>query len=396
MMHQKLWPGRLPHSPRTERIIESTPADNLPLDRRSAAESPRVWTLLGAKSGDNNQVIALAESLGYGWIEKRFSYIPLELVPNRLLGVTLKGVKNRDDVDLSPPWPDLVISAGRRNEPIARWIKKMAGANCKLVHMGRPWAHPKFFDLIITTPQYDLGSAPNILHNKLPLHRVNIARLEEAKSEWTSKLEHLPRPWTAVLVGGNSSTVRFTAPSLVYLAQEANRIASTDGGSLLITTSARTPVGTMSLLRNHLEVPSYLHDFAPNDVANPYHAFLALADRFIVTGESISMLTESCFTGKPVHVFDPAHPNHQGDTDHPLSDSIEMTRPGRAWGTWLRDHLGPKRLRRDITQIHKNLSSEKRILWLGESEADWAGSPVSSDLESATERTRALIKQSGQ
>ncbi|SFB65699.1 ELM1/GtrOC1 family putative glycosyltransferase, partial [Azotobacter beijerinckii] len=36
---------------------------------------------------------------------------------------------------------------------------------------------------------------------------------------------------------------------------------------------------------------------------NPYRALLALADAFVVTGESVSMLTEACLSGRPVAVF---------------------------------------------------------------------------------------------
>ena len=45
-----------------------------------------------------------------------------------------------------------------------------------------------------------------------------------------------------------------------------------------------------------------LHAFEAGGTDNPYLAYLALGDQFIVTGESASMLTEACATGKPVHV----------------------------------------------------------------------------------------------
>ena len=36
---------------------------------------------------------------------------------------------------------------------------------------------------------------------------------------------------------------------------------------------------------------------------NPYFAFLAQADSILVTGDSVNMISEACFTGKPVHVL---------------------------------------------------------------------------------------------
>ena len=36
---------------------------------------------------------------------------------------------------------------------------------------------------------------------------------------------------------------------------------------------------------------------------NPYHAFLAAADAFLVSADSVNMVSEACFTGKPVYVL---------------------------------------------------------------------------------------------
>ncbi|MFZ0467325.1 MAG: ELM1/GtrOC1 family putative glycosyltransferase, partial [Thiogranum sp.] len=77
------------------------------------ADVPRVWVLTGHKAGDNAQVIALAEALGWPYVVKRFRYRGWELLTNRLLGATLAGIDRDASSDLAPPWPDLVITAGR-------------------------------------------------------------------------------------------------------------------------------------------------------------------------------------------------------------------------------------------------------------------------------------------
>jgi mitochondrial fission protein ELM1 len=47
-----------------------------------------------------------------------------------------------------------------------------------------------------------------------------------------------------------------------------------------------------------------LHRFgAPG--ANPLRAFLAVADRVVVTADSASMLSEASAAGRPIHVFRP-------------------------------------------------------------------------------------------
>ena len=361
------------------------------VSNKGTCDLPIVWTLLGKKAGDNNQVLALAESLGWGWIEKHLHYIPLELLPNRLLKVTLLGLQRERSDDLGPPWPDLVISAGRRNEPVARWIRKQTGGQCRLVHIGRPWARPKHFDLIVTTPQYKLPKTPNVLYNKLPLHRIDKKKLAAAAQRWRPEFAHLPQPWLAVLIGGNSSCSRFTTAGLRYLARSASAIAASKNGALLVTTSARSPKGTLALIKQEINVPALFFDYSDRHSANPYYGFLALADSFIVTAESISMLTESCATGKQVYVYDATRPEHAGEAAEPSLITIDSDRPGRAWGTWLRDHFGPKRLRRDITRIHKNLIQQNRIILLGDAGDEIALSMDDKDMENTVHKVRKLF-----
>jgi hypothetical protein len=103
------------------------------------------------------------------------------------------------------------------------------------------------------------------------------------------------------------------------------------------------------------------------------------------------MLTECCATGKPVYVYDATRPEHAGEPAGPDCITIESDRPGRAWGTWLRDHFGPKRLRRDITRIHANLIQQKRILLLGDAGDETALSMDNEDLENTVHRVRELF-----
>jgi len=96
-----------------------------------------------------------------------------------------------------------------------------------LMHTQAPWEH---FDLIITTPQYRLPERPNILHNTAPLTRVDPQRLAAAVADWAPRLAHLPRPFTALLVGGNSSTFLLDAVTLVLVRSESLRRTLVDLG----------------------------------------------------------------------------------------------------------------------------------------------------------------------
>ena len=130
------------------------------------------WVLLGEKAGDNAQLTALAEHLqrtrGWPWQPRHLRFHAGELLSNLLLPPNLLGVAD-GRAALTPPWPDLVLSAGRRSEPVAHWISRRSGGRARLVNLGRPWSQPRRWDLIVTTPQYQVPVADNVLSLPLPL-----------------------------------------------------------------------------------------------------------------------------------------------------------------------------------------------------------------------------------
>ena len=79
---------------------------------------PKVWVLLGERIGDNNQVLRLAEALGWPFEVKRLRYIwPIYRRPAPYLGSSLKSLDQAESDPLEAPWPDLVIAIGRRSVP---------------------------------------------------------------------------------------------------------------------------------------------------------------------------------------------------------------------------------------------------------------------------------------
>jgi mitochondrial fission protein ELM1 len=265
---------------------------------------PRVWVLLGYGAGGNNQLMCLARALGWPFETKRLSYNKLNYIPNTLLGASKISVDRRRSDVLMPPWPDVVIAASRRAAPVARWIKKQSGGRTLLIHLLHAQLPSHHFDLVITTPQYHLPPGPNVLQNLLPLNKPDPAELQHAAARWAPQWEHLPRPWLAVLVGGSSSSYIFNRAVAARLGREASRAAQEAGGSLLITTSPRTRPAAADALLQSIDCPSYVYRWTRGSKDNPYPAYLALADRFIVTADSASLLAEACTTGKPVRVFD--------------------------------------------------------------------------------------------
>jgi mitochondrial fission protein ELM1 len=354
---------------------------------------PLVWVLTCHREGDNAQMIGLAEALGWPFEVKRIVYKRLELVPNLLFKATLAGIDERRSSRLQPPWPDLLIFAFRANENIARWIRAQAGGRTRFVVIGRPWSRLREFDLIVTTPQLGLPRRGNVLHNVLPLHRVTPERLAATARTWTPRLAHLPRPYLVVLVGGTSGPYVFGRQAAKQLGREVSALSHRLGGSVLLTTSARTSTAAARALWDAIDCPAYRYRWNSDDQQNPYFAFLALADTIIVTGESISMITEASAAGKPVLMF--------GFGGGPVA-----MRPSQSWRQWLDPYpetwiyalymrLPRCRLNRtrDLRVVHCAVLASGRAGWLGDEAS--AGPPAApsqfSDVARAVARVRALF-----
>jgi mitochondrial fission protein ELM1 len=354
---------------------------------------------MGHRVGDNAGVLALGEALGWPFEIKRFAYKRYESVVNLPWLATLAGVVLGESSPLRPPWPELVVTAGRRNEPIARWIRKQSGGTARLVHMGRPWAALESWDLVITTPQYRLPDRPNVLHNQTPLHRVTPERLAQEAARWAPRIGLLPRPHLAVLAGGQSGPYPFDAASGARLAREACEIARRRGGSLLITTSARTPRATGDALFAAVAasgVPSYGYRWTPDIESNPYYGLLGLADEIVVTDDSVSMMTEACATRKPVYLYDTA-PGRFGMHDDRAPAAHRATQRrwlDRAhWKAFVYRHamrLGPQRWTRDIRIVHASLLASGRVAWLGEGTPNSDAAPL-DDVPRAVARVREML-----
>jgi hypothetical protein len=253
------------------------------------------------------------------------------------------------------------------------------------------------FDLIITTPQYRLPQRPNVLHNHTTLHRVTPARLASAAHTWAERFSHLPRPYIGMLVGGHSGPYTLDVPTATRLAQQANHLARQQGASLLVTTSARTPATATTALLSTLDCPAYVYHWSPDTENNPYYGYLALAEAFIVTGESVSMLTEACATQKPVYIFpfgygDWAMGSKQNQQTIWINSQFSKGFRLKALTHKLSAVMGPRRMQRDIRIMHEWLISTGRAVWLGET---FPPGPLPTQVDDVTQtvkRVRNLVE----
>jgi hypothetical protein len=188
------------------------------------------------------------------------------------------------------------------------------------------------------------------------------------KERWAAKFTHLPKPHIAVLMGGNSGPFVFSAEKGKFMAESVNNLVSSRGGSALVTNSARTPADAYAAFKKRLNVPGYFFDWGSEE-DNPYYAYLALAEAFVVTGESMSMLAEANATGKPLYIFDlndkKSSPTRSQNFAQGWWKNLNNYR-FKPLSFYLAKQLGPKRMLRDVGRIQSELVSKGRATWLGD------------------------------
>jgi mitochondrial fission protein ELM1 len=275
-------------------------------------QQPLIWVLTDDRAGNVAQAVGVAEALNRPFITKEIRYTPLAHLPNAVTGARLLGLTVESRMNLLPPWPDVVISAGRRTAPVARWIKRIgASAHGKrvitthIMHPGRSGAEE--FDLIVV-PQHDAappeGDAPNILRTTGAAHRLTQTRLTSAADAWAARVNGLPRPFIALIVGGATHRKPFPTALAEELGTRVRDMAAKAGGSVLMASSRRTGTKAEQALLAAIPEPRKAFLWSKGG-DNPYFGFLALADAVVVTGDSVSMCSEACATPGPVYIYAP-------------------------------------------------------------------------------------------
>lgn len=255
---------------------------------------PRIWALLGPRRGDNNQLLALCEAMDLPFETRTLSHNPLRVLGSRLLGASTLSLTRQSRRRVKPPWPDLVIAIGRRSVPVARSIRRRSGTETKIVVLGNPRIPSRPFDLVITTPQYPVKSAPNVMQLPLSIGRRRDSSPGEQEREW---LQELPRPHLLMLIGGSTKDVVLRSGPIARAAADIAGRAEASGGSLIVCPSPRTEQPVLQAVAESID--RRRHRIVREDLPR-YPVVLADADEIFVTGDSMSMLSEAAIAGRPV------------------------------------------------------------------------------------------------
>ncbi|VVB13416.1 unnamed protein product [Arabis nemorensis] len=218
--------------------------------------------------------------------------------------------------------PLLVVASGRDTISVASSIRRLAMEYVFVVQVQHPRSHLERFDLVIT-PRHDYYSLTPEGKRQIPfflrpwvtprvppgrnvflttgaLHNVDSSTLRTATLEWKDDFASLSKPLVVLNIGGPTRNCLYGVDLAMQLCGMLQRVLWSCG-SLRISFSRRTPKKVAEIITRELSSNSKVYIWDGKD-PNPHLGHLALADAFIITADSVSMLSEACSTGKPVYV----------------------------------------------------------------------------------------------
>lgn len=258
------------------------------------------WTLTEGWPAMDHQCVGLGEAIGLNCTRKHITarapwkYLPPDFWPD---GLSFK----KDGGRFEPPWPDVLISCGRRSVATAMAIRKASGEKTFTVHIQAPHVRADKFDMVMV-PRHDSLRGENVFVSRGALHHVTGEKLEKAREDFMPVLGSLKKPLIGVLVGGSTKKNTVSGNIMQDLALKLKSANALSGGAIALTPSRRTGKENERVLTQTLgDCPAWIWDGSGE---NPYFGILAHADAIVVTGDSVSMISEAAFTGKPLYIYD--------------------------------------------------------------------------------------------
>ena len=266
------------------------------------------WVIHDGAAGNARQALALATTLGLKprIVDLQLAH-PWDWFAPRLRIAAARGMRDRNGPPIAPPWPEIVIGCGRRAALLTRCLRTWSQGQCFAVQILDPRIASMHFDVVVT-PRHDQVDGPNVIETLGALNAIDEAWLAVGRNDF-SELGDLARPRTAVLIGASNAAVALDDRYFANLHEALSRQYAEHGGSFLVSTSRRTPPERIQILRQQFSNWPGSFWGGSEDGENPYAGILGWADRFIVSADSVNMISEACATGKPVHAFAPNPPS---------------------------------------------------------------------------------------
>jgi uncharacterized protein len=294
-------------------------------DASGCLRGARCWLITSGKAGMVTQAKGIADALAVEPVLKTVSPKGIWRVMAPWGGVSVAEKFGRPGSDFEPPWPEVAIAVGRDSIPYIRRLRRKAGQACYTVVLQDPRSGPNTADLI-WVPAHDKRRGANVIASVISPHGFTPERLNDLRSQSHPAIDALAHPRVAVILGGRNSVYDFTDADDRRIADSLRQIAGL-GASFLITASRRTHAGLLQVVEQATSDAPRIFWRDESDGPNPYGSYLACADWFVVTADSVNMTGEVCATGRPLYVFHPSGGSAKFSRYHQSLEAMGAARP---------------------------------------------------------------------
>ena len=268
-----------------------------------AESCPLTWVILSDKQGDNGQVETIVDALQWPVVHKYVHMLPKWVLGKPRYRPSLDHIDLAQSDPIEGPWPDLILTVGRRPSMVALWIRKQSGNRTKIVLVGKPSGLMQDFSLVIASAENQMPPLENYVPTTLPLMRMDPQAVAEQAEAWKDRFAGLDKPLIAMLIGGETNPFVMNRKVATDLVATARWVVDELGGTPYVTTSRRTTAEVVQVLRDELPPEAVFYQWSAGATDNPYRALLGSADGFIVTGDSVSMMVEVIYLRRPLAIF---------------------------------------------------------------------------------------------
>ncbi|MGC6516402.1 MAG: mitochondrial fission ELM1 family protein [Candidatus Puniceispirillaceae bacterium] len=267
------------------------------------ADGPLIWVVSDGTAGMVSQALGLAQAMDVPYFDVRIFASPIyRFFPQMGRWPTMPISPRRSDRRIGPPWPDVIITCGKRTTGASLAIKRLSGGKTKIVQIQDPRIKPSYFDVLVV-PQHDPVSqtgAPNLVISKGSLNRLTMTQIATEAKALDRRYKKSRLPQTAVMIGGSNRRYQASLSDFAALGERLRDFAVKQGRHLVLIGSRRTSDKALAAISEALGRVS--HSIWDGKGANPYPGILGVADDVIVTSDSVNMTSEACLTGKAVYV----------------------------------------------------------------------------------------------
>ncbi|MFH1395568.1 MAG: ELM1/GtrOC1 family putative glycosyltransferase [Candidatus Omnitrophota bacterium] len=213
----------------------------------------------------------------------------------------LKRALKKDSYDMiSLKYADIIVSCGSSLSAVNRLMKIENYARSFTVLDPGIFVRKKF-DLILV-PRHDYAG------KRFNQDQTIVTELSPNLVTKFPKIEDKGKNCIGVLLGGDNKYFSFTDETARSVTQELKKACEIIDAELYITTSRRTPLVVNEVLKTEFKTYSKIHKFVsgPEDRdPDTVEKILASSRIVVVSGESISMVSEAVASGRQVLVFMP-------------------------------------------------------------------------------------------